>query len=343
MACGLGACLIASMVSGNSGANSLVRRHATVDARGHPLAVAAKGPIKLFNRQCSTFRGEAFNCSAPPEGNAIPKVLHFMYKTKIESDKQWPNLVWKFAFTAWKTYFPIEDFQYMFWDEGTIVEQFKVHCGDYLELYQSFTSNISRSDLSRYCLLHEYGGIYADLDYEPRENFYSSFLPGRVNLLESPYDHEILQNSLMASPPGQEFWLDLLHHAKSRKQIQDPTSATGPHILDAVAFQFESNKTKHVQEYALREDVSMLPCSKFQRRTHRYALPEEMILDKEKPGCSPLDLENFKTMKGIHWGTLSWRSGKYEGKVDLNQFQNLWAAIHGTSLLMNAQTGSQSR
>lgn len=330
-------CPILLEVLGISDSGGLVRRHATVDNRGKPRIHDAKTQVSPSAvKECSTFEGQTFDCSKPPEGSTIPKVVHFMYKTKIVSDEQWPNLVWKFAFEAWKKHFPEPDFKYMFWDEDTINKQFKTHCSQHFELYQSFASNISRSDLSRYCLLHEIGGIYADLDYEPRDNFYKSFSPGKVNLLESPYNHEILQNSLMASPPGQEFWLDLLKADKHRKGIMDPTSATGPHVLDQVAFQFLNNDMLQLQGHALRGDVNMLPCKEFQRRTHvSLSRAEERLLDKMKPGCSLLNLENYKAMKGIHWGTLSWRTGKFKGKVDIDEIQVLWGAVHGTWALMN--------
>lgn len=340
--------------SGNSHSGSLVRRHVAIDSKATPTeskagAMAQKShgnTSRALAQNCTTLQGQIFDCRRPPEGKAIPKIIHFMYKRQIKKDSDWPNLVWKYAFNGWKQHYPDKEYKYMFWDDDAVLKQFQRHCPDYSSLYKSFANNISRSDLSRYCILHEFGGIYADLDYEPRANFYSSLLPGKISLLESPYSHEILQNSLMASPPGETFWADMLAgaHGKYRRDLPDPTSATGPHIVDAIAFGFpqvtgSSLKFPALQEYKLRDDVNMLPCGKFQRRTHRFAPEEERLLDQEKPGCSMLDLNNFKQMKGIHWGTWSWRTGQMGGKVDCAEIQKFWGVLHGTLAKMNGPAG----
>ena len=54
------------------------------------------------------------------------------------------------------------------------------------------------------------GGVYADLDYEPLENFWDYIPKDKVGLVESPYLYaEIVQNSFMSSPKEDPFWLNV--------------------------------------------------------------------------------------------------------------------------------------
>lgn len=204
----------------------------------------------------------------------------------------------------------------MFWDEDAIDAQFKRHCSGHLKLFQSFKSNISRADLARYCILHELGGIYSDLDYEPRVDFSNDLAPGRVNLIQSPYKYETFQNSLMASPPGHAFWSDLLDLAHQFEKLSDPTAATGPRLLDALSIMRSTDNSTSF----IRPDVHILPCEEFQLKTHS---------DKNtgKPFCPKLTKKNIHQVKGIHWGTWSWYNIG-QGKVYNKEIENLFLDLH---------------
>lgn len=274
----------------------------------------------------------------------IPKIVHFMYKDNLLNVNRstWPNPVWRFAFEAWQKHFNEIEYKYVFWDEHAIDQQFKKHCSAHVKLYGSFENNISRSDLARYCILHEQGGIYADLDYEPRENFYDSLHPGKVNLIESPYEGENLQNSLMASPPGHSFWTHLLAvagpraHKLNPDQLQNPTIATGPILLDTLSFQsgkWDDPKSWEPASLSwadakfwkarLRSDVNKLPCKEFQHRMHKPRTQHN-----DKPGCGFLTYYEVDHVKGIHWGTQSWFDvGK--GEVENSDMRELFSRMHG--------------
>ena len=77
----------------------------------------------------------------------------------------------------------------------------------FLAAYDAYPHNIQRADASRYFILHKYGGLYADLDYEPLGNFWEHLPQHSPGLVESPYQYnERVQNSLMSSPPGHPLW-----------------------------------------------------------------------------------------------------------------------------------------
>jgi len=108
-------------------------------------------------------------------------------------------------------------------------------------------------DAIRYFILYKFGGMYADMDYEPLINFWD-FLPNyRVAIVESPYKYnERTQNSLMSSAVRDLFWNASFILLLQRKSYESVLETAGPAFLDAV------------QDLTL-EPYSVLPCENFQR------------------------------------------------------------------------------
>jgi len=129
----------------------------------------------------------------------IPKIIH---QTGPE-EQQW-HPIWKECSESWKSTFP--DFQYMYWTDDDLRNLVKEQYSEFLELYDGFPHHIMRIDFARFCILHSYGGIYADLDIYCYKNFYD-LLKRNLYIVESWGDWgEKVQNSLMISTPNQEFW-----------------------------------------------------------------------------------------------------------------------------------------
>lgn len=68
-----------------------------------------------------------------------------------------------------------------------------------------------RVDFSRFCMLHKYGGIYSDMDIFCYKNFYN-MLNEDLYIVESWLEWgETLNNSLMVSSKGNDFWIDCMN------------------------------------------------------------------------------------------------------------------------------------
>jgi len=104
-----------------------------------------------------------------------------------------------------------------------------------------------RIDFARFCILHRYGGIYADMDVYCYKKFYNE-LTNSVYIQQAPYGDVPVENALMASEPNNEFWLKCMDKSveiyndkvKRRENTLDLkyrldqliiTSATGPHLV----------------------------------------------------------------------------------------------------------------
>jgi len=256
---------------------------------------------------------------------AVPKIIHFMYKVDLgHAHAQWPNPIWNVSFEAWKEHFPEPEYKYHFWTDSLVDELFKAQCPEHYGKFAQFQNEIFRADLGRYCILKFMGGMYSDLDYEPRTNFYSDLKPGKVSLIESPYENEMFQNSLMASPAGSTFsayWTSVLdafanQRSLSQSQSASPDKLTGPHLLDVFIQSLEGKASTL---------VNTLPCKDFQRKVHQDA-------GKLKEECGYLTSND--SVKGIHWGTVSWIEGngnlspELAGKVNHQGTVELFRLIH---------------
>jgi len=70
-----------------------------------------------------------------------------------------------------------------------------------------------RIDFARFCILHQYGGIYADMDVYCYKNFYNE-LTNNLYVQEAPYGYingvTPVENALMLSEPKNSFWISCM-------------------------------------------------------------------------------------------------------------------------------------
>ena len=106
--------------------------------------------------------------------------------------------------------------------------------------------------MARYLILHKYGGIYADIDFEAvgPVGSYIRELQERLVLMDSnKKKHEDVQNSLMASAVGHPFWLEVFKLLQERRPSVftldvDIISTTGPGMLSEAVQRWEVEHPK---------------------------------------------------------------------------------------------------
>ena len=182
----------------------------------------------------------------------IPKIIHQTWKTDNIPTKFLPFV------NSWKT--KNTDWQYMLWTDRDCKKFIKTNYPDFLKLYDAYDEQIKRIDAFRYFLLHHYGGLYVDIDFECLKPFdvlvtmESKCILGLEPELhaERLYNKErLICNAIMASPPRHRFWkhvFTVLIRCKNKKDVLD---ATGPGMLG-----------KAFDSYT-HEDVILLPDNMF--------------------------------------------------------------------------------
>ncbi len=204
----------------------------------------------------------------------IPAILHQTWKSKREFP---PNFeFWRKSFLECN---PGIDYR-LYDDEDNrqlLIDTFP----ELLSLYNAFPGEIFRVDFIRALYLFKWGGFYADLDFQCLQPF-SSFLEqasgivlGKMGTDDSHPD--CLPNALMASNPGEGFWLGFLSCIENAWRLRDkienfasrPEAITGPRVLRRAVLQFKTNPEK------FRESVI-----NFVARHHLQIDPNLLVFNK---------------------------------------------------------------
>lgn len=176
--------------------------------------------------------------SAP---GAIPRILHQTWKTERVPE------AWRPLQRGWRERHP--GWEYHLWTDADLRRLVERHYAWLLPVFDGYAHAISRVDAARYLLLHRFGGVYVDLDFECLRPV-DALLEGRELVLGlEPQAHaalpvvrehglrRIVCNAFMASRPGHDFWEHVLRRLVAHRHERDPIRAAGPcfltHALDA--------------------------------------------------------------------------------------------------------------
>ncbi len=233
--------------------------------------------------------------------NIIPKIVHQQWKTDTIDKKD--QAAWH---AKWKALYPEPEYTHILWTDERAREMIVTHFPWFLEQYDAYPHGIQRADAARYFFMWLHGGVYADADYEPLVNFWSSLPPG-VGLIQSPYQYnEKVQNSLMSSTPKHPFWNYTFATLKQQFRFADINilKSTGPAMLDLAISAAEADGVPY----------DVLPCENFQRiplGTAGWNSPFLTIVAREILGRLPIvkscgSISSSKCHYGIHHNTVTY-------------------------------------
>lgn len=191
----------------------------------------------------------------------IPLIVHQLWKTGVVPPR------WQYAHESVKRYH--RGWEYRLWTDELMDQHMRARHPEFYPIFAGFNRHIMRVDVFRYVLMHDFGGLYCDLDYE----FVRPFsYDDRAVVLSLEYDQSYgdhadqVANYFMASVPRHRLWVDVL--ASLREQPPGAVSSeevclvTGPGLLSKVFF---ANRNRY-------DDVFLAPKPVFSpRRVHgRY-------------------------------------------------------------------------
>ena len=155
----------------------------------------------------------------------IQRIIHQSYKdwdSRPHFFNQSPELIKKH----------MGDWQYMFWSDEDLYKFIKEAYPDSYPIWLTLTPKIKRIDVSRYYLLHYFGGVYMDMDFHLRKNIEPILTNANIFSYKS-YQAEVkgwdfFGNAFMASEKGEPFWLDLIQWIYEQPNSIDVLKHTGP-------------------------------------------------------------------------------------------------------------------
>jgi hypothetical protein len=237
----------------------------------------------------------------------LPRIIHQQWKTEVVPPdySRWQSRT-KAAFA---------NHEYVLWTDESARDMIAKHYPDFLDVYSSLSHHIMRVDAARYFILHRYGGLYLDMDYEVLVNFWDR-LPDDVPALIQSYSRylERTQNSLMSSPPGHALWpiaWDLIAR-RAESGSTDPIYVTGPRMMDEAIRIYSATKTTGTTSPSSRSGgIRILPCENWQRVTWGEERSAIHTLWKIFAYCVGIfedcgDVRDSRCQLGIHHGTTMW-------------------------------------
>ena len=219
----------------------------------------------------------------PPLQSGIPRVIHQLWKSERIPRR------WRRAVESVHRYHP--GWEYRLWTDAAMDAHVRLRHPAFYPVFAGFSRHIMRVDVFRYILMHDFGGLYCDLDYE----FLRPFDYSGLNLLLSLErdrnfgdDDDLVSNYVFASAAGHPYWRDVLETLAARppevEDYFDVGYATGSVFLTMVL-------VRHRSSYG---DYTLLP----------------------KPVLSPLRVHGRRERKlylnsgvtyGFHHGWGSWK------------------------------------
>jgi hypothetical protein len=162
----------------------------------------------------------------------VPRILHLTWKTKILPDKMRTNLeLWRKLMPNWEV---------RLYDDADLAHLVKTHSPQHWDSYCALAVPIERVDMARPVMLAAVGGVYADLDMEPRRALDPLCDNMDVTLATEPPEHwvdgePLLSNALMISQlnsTSAEFWRGFLDYIVAHYDSKrGPVDNTGPKAL----------------------------------------------------------------------------------------------------------------
>lgn len=158
-------------------------------------------------------------------------------------------------YRSWTRHHP--DWEYWLWTDRSARQLIQDRFPDLLPVYDAYPEGIQRADALRYVVLHEFGGVYADMDMEslrlldPLTFRYACFVG------QEPYVHPIMDtntetlviNALIACRPGHPFMRKVVDYLPQFSHMWSLLDSTGPHFLTYVFKQYTREHPRYRPEH----------------------------------------------------------------------------------------------
>lgn len=219
------------------------------------------------------------------ETKKIPKIIHQTWKTK-HIPKEFQSYHKKIKTT-------FKEFEHILWTDKDNRDFIEEKFSWFLPIYDGYKKNIERVDAVRYFILYEYGGIYMDLDYSVRTNFYDKLELTKINLVESYFLKDCASNFLMASPPKIDLWKKVFHHLILCRNKVHTFHSTGPYMLT---------------DSLLGENINVLPFEKYNPPNPNVCMFYKIFWFKIFG--KKYDFSLWETSYGNHYNVETWRKAE---------------------------------
>ena len=254
---------------------------------------------------------------------SIPKIIHHTAPTNRD---HW-NPVWEKCYESWKEHHDPSEYEFRMWNDEDIDNLVKEKYPHFFEIYQSFPLHILKIDFARACMIHQYGGIYVDMDIYCYSNFWDDFQE-EVILVGALAEDEVIQNSFFGGEKDSSFYVlymsQMISEFKNSPNFGEFLNNAPPNVEQNILVSYYVKQI--TGPYCLSQTIDFFNKDKLQ------------ILPKEEYNPPPNFYDKSIKMKHMltgDWGSegrdnyddtyLSWKDfkklGYFQGKgIDIDTF-----------------------
>jgi len=162
----------------------------------------------------------------------IPHIIHQTYKTEMIPDIYWDNIKSIVKYNPTWTYY--------FWSDESARKLIAERHPYLLNTYDGYDEGIKRGDALRYVILHEFGGVYLDMDFEALRPFDRATTKYASIIAPALFEHSVflveweylIMNCIMFSRPRHPFFKQLIHALPLASKTKALVYATGPMFVN---------------------------------------------------------------------------------------------------------------
>lgn len=163
----------------------------------------------------------------------IPPLIHQTWETRDVPRAIYPPH-W---LNSWRECHPT--WPYRLWTDADLADLARAKYPDFLPVFGSTAPGVVKADFGRLLVLHELGGLYADLDYLCLKPFGPLLRANRLLLSTMQAPRPYVHNALLATIPGHPFIMSVLHRAlhtfHTAAPLPRPELVAGPDVFSSAA------------------------------------------------------------------------------------------------------------
>ena len=187
--------------------------------------------------------------------------LHFL----APNDKTKWAAKWEFCLKTWQNNYS----SIKIWSDSDIDSFLKSNDPKFFKILNQL-HKIFKLDYVRGLILEKIGGAYIDIDIELKSPFIHQLDESKIYIIQASAEDEILQNSLMISPPS-DFWKDFLTFCRDSIYNNLDEVKAYPNLIE------------NVPGTIVRKTVGPIALSEFTTATNNHfeILPAKLFNDSE--------------------------------------------------------------
>ncbi|XP_060599071.1 uncharacterized protein LOC132752723 [Ruditapes philippinarum] len=225
----------------------------------------------------------------------IPHILHQTSKTE-HVKASYKGYIKSFTDTN-------PDWQYYFWTDDSARKLVLEKRPDFIPVWDSYEDPVNRADALRYVVLYEFGGVYADLDFEclrplarVTSKYACIFSPEPFEMSVLTYNrHYFMSNAIMMCRPKHPFFKLMIDNLFLYQVLREKIDVAGPTFVTSNFLQYNNLQQHYNDFYKELKPQSNSPFF------YKGALPEDhseaVYVANSKYFFNTLDTYNYRVLR----------------------------------------------